>query len=447
MEEIKMPYKMGQRLPGERASKIGHLDVLKNPLVKELCESFEDLPLASSKSTSIWQPLPQPIEPLPIIFGVDGSYQVITKETPPYNARAFVKTALLRIDQYALNKIDKETPHPFALRDILKDSAMYHATVFPLRHVVKPGMTVYDAIRQVIYVSLKNDESLESQPYETLKWIIYQKWDKKENRNLPNFECPHCAYQKTTLPFDADTGECSNCKGKLFVTDMLGFHQEMAEDSAPDTVATAYMVIHETLLLFTGIRYFWEKNKEALSKCLFMKDGPLSIRAQYSKLVSPIRRFISYARDQGYPVHIIGQEKTGAFYDHLQLIAKGALVGSLFIPSNQYIKEEIQHRPNKGAPYGKDTNYGAKVFVRLNHFHQMVLNIPTGEYVENPELSDIIGANRIFATLPTILSNRYEGALLPIELANGVASLSTYPSAQILKIFAETTGGDIHKVK
>jgi hypothetical protein len=36
-----------------------------------------------------------------------------------------------------------------------------------------------------------------------------------------------------------------------------------------------------------------------------------------------------------------------------------------------------------------------------------------------------------------LLSNRYEGALMPIEMANGVASLSTYPSAKILKMFAE----------
>lgn len=74
----------------------------------------------------------------------------------------------------------------------------------------------------------------------------------------------------------------------------------------------------------------------------------------------------------------------------------------------------------------------------MNNFHQFVLNIPTGEYVQNPALSNLIGADKIFATLPYMLSNRYEGALLPIELANGIASLSTYPSAHILKIFAET---------
>jgi hypothetical protein len=434
-----MPYKAGERLPAERASRLGHLDVLKSELVKKLCNIFEDPAQKPVPDSGTWQNIPSGAEPLPLVFGVDGSMQVIESETPPHKALAFIKTALLRVDHAALSFIDRESPHPLALRDILADSALYHATVLPLRHVVVPGISLYDAIRQIIFESVK-DASLSGEPLETLKWIVYRKWDKSENRDLPPFECPHCEYQKTTLPFDADVGECPNCKGKLNVTDMLGFHQEMAPDSAPETVATAYMSIHETLLLFTGVRYFWEKNKEVLKNCLFVKDGPLSIRAQYSKLVEPIRRFLAFSKDQGYPVHIIGQEKTGAFADHLQLIGNNAPIQSLFIPGDKYIKEQIQHRPNRGAPYGKDTNYGAKVFVRISHYHQTVLNIPTGQYIKNPTLSDLIGAEKIFSTLPTILSSRFEGALLPIELAHGVASLSTYPSAQILKIFAEAQG-------
>lgn len=433
-----MPYKPGERLPAERASRLGHLDVLKSELVKKLCKIFEDTAQSPTSPTASWNPMPLNEQPLPLVFGVDGSMQPIQSETPPYKALAFVKTALLRVDQVALSSIDEESPHPLALRDILADSALYHATVLPLRHVVIPGMTVYDAVRQTIFESVK-DASLDGEPLETLKWIVYEKWDGKQ-KQLPLFECPHCEKTIATLPYDTEEGNCPDCKGKLFLTDMLGFHQEMAPDSVPETVATAYMSIHETLLLFTGVRYFWERKKEVLSNCLFVKDGPLSIRAQYSKLVAPIRRFLAFARDQGYPVHLIGQEKTGAFADHLQLIGNNAPIQSLFIPGNQYIKEQIQHRPNRGAPYGKDTNYGAKVFVRISHYHQMVLNIPTGEYVDDPTLSDLIGAERIFATLPTVLSSRFEGALLPIELAHGVASLSTYPSAQILKIFAEAKG-------
>ena len=382
--------------------------------------------------------IPSGGQPLNLVFGVDGSIQPVQWDTPPYKAVAFIKTALLRLDQTALSSIDEESPHPLALRDILSESALYHATVLPLRHVVIPNMSLYDAVRQIIFESMK-DASLDGEPFGTLKWLAYEKWDGKQ-KDLPFFECPNCEQAVATLPYDAEEGQCNNCKGHLFLTDMLGFHQEMAPDSAPDIIGTAYMTIHETLLLFTGIRYFWEKNRILLSNCLFAKDGPLSIRAQYSKLVNPIRRFLQFAKNQGCPVHIIGQEKTGAFAEHLELIGSYPPVGTLFVPNDKYIKEQIQHRPDRGGPYGKDTNYGAKVLVRINQFHKCVLSIPTGDYLKDPALSDVIGAQRIFATLPKILSSRFEGALLPIELAHGVASLSTYPSARILKIFAEAKG-------
>ena len=71
----------------------------------------------------------------------------------------------------------------------------------------------------------------------------------------------------------------------------------------------------------------------------------------------------------------------------------------------------------------------------------MILNVPVEnrikDFTNNPSISHLIGINNIIATLPKILSNRYEGALLPIELANGVASLSTYPSTKALKLFSE----------
>jgi hypothetical protein len=91
--------------------------------------------------------------------------------------------------------------------------------------------------------------------------------------------------------------------------------------------------------------------------------------------------------------------------------------------------------------YGSDTNYGAKTFFKMNDYHKMVINIPTGEkgeFVEHPSISNLISIDNIVATLPKILSNRFEGALLPIELANGIASLSTYPSAKVLELFTDS---------
>ncbi len=92
--------------------------------------------------------------------------------------------------------------------------------------------------------------------------------------------------------------------------------------------------------------------------------------------------------------------------------------------------------------YGADTNYGAKLFVKMNDYHKMVINVPTGqrgEFVTSPSQQHLINFKNIVATLPKILSNKFEGALLPIELANKIASLSTYPSAKTLELFADAS--------
>lgn len=437
-----MPYQAGKYLPGERASKLGHLEVLKSPLVRELVKNFEEPSEVAINAPVNWESIPFNGEKLDIIFSVDGSIQTIEDKTPPYKALAFVKTALMKIDQVALSRIDKVTPHPFALRDLMTDAALYHATVFPLRHVKVPGLTVYNAVRQTIFESVK-DSSLNGEPMETLKWLAYEKWS-GEKKKLEEFQCPHdkCGSKHATLPYDAEEGVCSNCGNKLYITDMLGFHLDMAEDAASDSVGTAYMNIHETLLLFTGIRFFWNNNKDTLKRCLFFKDGPLQIRAQYSKLVAPIRRFLSHAYKIGVPINLVGQEKTGYFIEHLDLIGRNANKGQIFIPDHKYICEQIQHRPASGEPYGKDTNYGAKIFLILDERHRFVFTVPitTGnmkDFILNPESDMLIGLANILATLPTVLSNRHENALIPIELANSIASLSTYPSAQVLKLFAD----------
>jgi len=429
-----MPFQASDKLPGERASKLAHLDVLKSALVTELCKSFEDPDVSQPSLPTMWVPLPAPAQPLPLVFGVDGSVQVIESPSKPHKALGFVKTAMITLDGPALATLDKFEPHPFAVRDILEKSQLYHATVFPLRNVKVAGKTTYDAIRRVIYDSLR-DPTLEGQVFETLKWLAYEKWD-GQKRSIPRFECPHCHETKATLAYDLDKGKCPACGEEIFLSDMLGFHQSMAEDSAPDSIATDYMGIQETLLIFTGIRYFWEHSKETLATALFVKDGPLSIRAQYSKLVNPIRRFFKFAHDLGVDICLVGQEKSGAFWDHLELIGDYAPSGAMFVPDHKYIRTEIQHRTEDGAVYGKDTNYGAKVFVKLDDRHKFVLSIPNGNSAD-PQDANLFGAASIFSTLASILSAKHESALLPIQMAHSVASLSTYPSAKVLSIFAE----------
>ncbi|MBN1546263.1 MAG: hypothetical protein JW902_06355 [Syntrophaceae bacterium] len=431
-----MPYQGGKRLSGERASKLGHLDIVNSDLVNELIAQFEKREPAEIETPANWIQITTDETPLRLIFAVDGSKQTIRSDFPPYKELSFIKTALLRLDQHAIGKLDPVAPHPMALRDIMSDSAMYHATVLPLKGVSIRGQNNYDAVRKIIFDSMR-DHSLNAEPYETLKWLAYEKWG-DEKKTSPGFGCPHCFEQVAGLEFDQDEGCCEHCGGHLYLTDMIGFHLEMAEDAAPDSVATAYMLIHETLLLFTGIRFFWDAGKYGvLRNALFIKDGPLFLKGQYSKLAIPIRNFFEFSKQKDVDVYVVGQEKTGAFVDHLEIIARNAPSNAIFAPSNEYIRKEIQHRPERSEPYGSRTNYGNKVFVKFDEYHHLVLSVPTGAYTDTDSLGVFIGLDKIISSLPAILSHRHECALVPVELANGVASLSSYPSAAILKVFAD----------
>ena len=432
-----MPYVSSSRLPAEFASKTSHIDILEDDFVKDLTKTFEATDTSDIKDNSKWESY-KTDESLPLIFSVDGSFQIISTEHWPYRKMAFVKIALVMLDNEEVKELDKENPHPLKIRDILADSSAYHGTMIPLQHIKQKEMSAYDTIRSVIFRSLK-DPKFDGEILETLKWIGYKKWDGKE-KNLQVFQCPHCLRDVATLPYDSEEGKCPGCKKHLFVTDMLGFHQEMSEDYAQETIVSSYMSIFETLMLFTCIRFFWENQKKALKRSFFVKDGPLSIRAQYSKLVEPIRQFLELAKNENYPVYLMGQEKDGRFAEHLKMIERDAPDKSVFIPDDKYIKEEVQQRPLGGQLYGFDTNYGNKVFVKINDHHSMMLNIPTGKFNANPKYDDLIGIDRIIGTLNSILSSRHEAGLIPIEMAHSIASLSTYPSAKLLKLLAEEAG-------
>lgn len=356
-----------------------------------------------------------------------------------------MKTALLYINRARLDAIDKDHPHPLLLQDVLRDSAIYHSTVFPLKNVRTTLGSNYDAVRHIVRDSFRIDEG--GAFYETLKWLVYKKWSSQPSSS-PGFECPHChSTISEGLAFDSDDGACPACAKEVFISDLLGFHLDMDEDSAPDSVASSYMLVMEHLMLFTAVRLAWaHTDKSLVGDILFIKDGPLSLRGQYSKLVPNIREFLEHAKQVGRPIHIIGQEKTGAFVDHLQSIVRFAPPhergepGSFATLDHNYVRREVYRSPDLANPYGKRPNWGEKVFVKLDPGMCMVLNVPTGLYIDDgarPLASDLIGLQRILATLPSLASHKFEGALFPIELANGIASMSSYPSAAILERFLD----------
>lgn len=447
----------------ETASKLGHLDVLNSEHVNKLIKEFETINLENADCNDIsgWKIIEHKPSPFKIIYCVDGSIAPVKGLGSIKKELAFVKTALFALDESSLHHIDKKYPHPLQMKKLMENSAHLHSTVFPLKNIRLKDISLYDSVRRIIFDSF-NDPCQHGHTYETYKWLIYKKWDPTKKSSSPSFQCPYldCRLEINGIPYDLDKMNCPHCNQEIFSTDLIGLHMEMNEFAAADSLATSYMLIHETIMLFSPIRYFWEndkdkkKEKKQLPDILFIKDGPLSLRSQYSKIVPNIREFLKFAVDSGNPVYLIGQEKTGAFDDFFQTFERNIEPKepiqkfSSYKPlTHKYIREEVQCAPFRENEYGLKTNYGEKVLVKVDSKTAIVLNVPPYEYktsehddyISFPKIEDLIGIERIIEGLHTLVTVKYKNALLPIVLANGIASLSSYPSASVLKLFAFDT--------
>jgi hypothetical protein len=80
-----MPYEQGARLPGESASKLGHLRVIQSEWVKELISAFEyTTSVPKDESNTVWCEFdPSVGKTLPRVFAVDGSFSTVASNDYP----------------------------------------------------------------------------------------------------------------------------------------------------------------------------------------------------------------------------------------------------------------------------------------------------------------------------------------------------------------------------
>ena len=444
-----MPYGSTGRLGAETASKLGHLDLTKSKWVRDLVDSFEHVPppRPGDDEAAKWNPVPADAEPLTQIWATDGSYATVASMDKPPREVTFVKTALVSLDRLKLDKIDPEQPHPLLLQDVLRDSGVFLPTVLPLRNVRTSLGTNYDAVRHIVNETLRGEHGGEF--HRTLEWLAFGQWRPDGGHRSPSFQCPHHspdgveAHEVPGLPAGRTEMDCPTCGGQVFLTDLIGLHLDMADDSAPEKVASGYMLVAEHLMLFTPIRLLWShSDKSIVSRTLFLMDGPLTLRTQFSKLVPPTRAFLQHAKEAGRPVHVCGQEKTGAFVDHLAATTAETPPAHPDDPphyrvlTHVEVRREVQRSSLDPSDYGFRVNWGEKVLLKCDPHTRLAISVPTGDYRNEanfPLPDDIIGLHRILRSLPSLLSRRHEAGLYPIELAHGIASLSSYPSAKVLQ--------------
>jgi len=420
----------------EQASKIGHMKMIDNALMRRVIEDFEDVSLSASgplltKTGSVDLSQESPIRR---IVTVDGGQAVVPNPVRREKAMAFVQVAacMLRMDDL---RYMREHPlmDPREVNRMIEGEVWYSPAAIPLSGVHHPGLTVQQTIRYIADRTLA-----ETGLYDTLKFLVYREWEgawtiPPEER--PHMSCTNCS-KDFYLPRHRLTFECPYCDHRHSLSDYLAIGTVGPDDWSREESASALRDTMETLALFHFIRRYHREDR-VMGEALFIKDGPLLLRAALSRLVVPIRDFISHIRDGGHPLYLVGVEKTGDFASFIEEYKQAlAEPGDYFLPSVKFIVEEIAGTVMTPT-YRNRVSYGAKLGIRIGPDHLLALNVPTGGFRTDPQLEDLIGLDEAVGALSELASYRYPNALIPLVLANSAASIARKPSGDILSAFAD----------
>ena len=428
-----MAYEGSGRLPIERASKVGHIKIITEPTISRVIEAWEDTsgegqqPFGERTGT-VDLALATEIEN---VVAIDGSFVSIPNVLHRYKRLGFISVGavvLTRSDLRAMR--DNPIGDPRDRQRALANSSFVRSTVLPLSGVRVAGETLVDTLRGAIDDSLRRTAL-----YDTLKYLVFREWDPTYVlvEHIDCFRCrAHVALVKGASYFN-----CGSCGHQHSLSDYLNLVNPEPEDWATEETVIGLANIMEALVLVGFFRTALTSPR-IFGRTLFVKDGPLLLRAQLSRLVEPMRALLKFAFDHGHVPHLVGVEKTGDVVMHLPLIAEQLPdPGDFFLPTVRYLHERVHGMPWDATTYRNRVQYGNKVVVRLGQEHTVVLNIPTGEFLTDPTPGDLYGFEDSVAVLSEMLSASYENALVPLVVANSVVSISQSPSAEILNTFAE----------
>lgn len=430
-----MPYKSSGGMPMERASKIGHIKMVDDPHIQRLIAEFE------SSAPTNGDPIGERTGHIDLneqheirhIIAIDGGEAIVPNQIRSEKQAAFISICamLIRMSDIELMR-NNPIIDPRDLYTRFKDSVWYRPTMLPLSGIRIPGQTVKDSIRKAVDSTLHYTGL-----YETLKFLVSREWDtsfQMGSGDAPHFYCRKCG-EKIYVPKSQLSFRCLHCNHPHTLSDYLGIGEESYDEWAREETVKSFRNALEALTLFHFLR-IWRNEPEKLRGILFVRDGPLMLRANLYRLVDSIRSFLCHLKSRNTPFYLVGVEKNGEMVNHIEEIKKHLPeTGDYFLPTVPYIIENINGYAFNPQEYRNRVQYGAKVVVRIGPHHVLPLNVPTSEFLLYPQSDDLIGFRESASVLSRLISYRYENAIIPLILANEYSSISEKPSGDILQTF------------
>ncbi|MGH7282910.1 MAG: NurA domain-containing protein [Polyangiaceae bacterium] len=430
------------RRPLERASKITHTDVIKNPAVQEFLASCESPPPPDPASVANQLvPIPQASGRIRAVVAVDGGMtETFVQDDFPSASITFMTFGPLMLELDDLGEVDEMRfigPEDMAR---LKNFQRYVAVV-PTHLVAVNGTASFSAgVRKSIHQALLQGEG---ELQGALRWLLFREWLPKDRRLAWTInQCPRKECDQEKIDFDsndADTKKCPGCGHLIFLSDALRLHERIDDDLGAAGIMGYLLTTLEHLTIVRLIRYLWNTKRELLREVLFIKDGPLAFFGNTAPLRKPMLELMKFLGEQvnGCAINLVGLEKSGAFVEHAAQIETAFGPRQALVLNNEYIRTYIvPGDPTSTQPYGENMYFGGKIIFKGEASEMYVATVPLGEFKRTPSLTDFYNLGDVLRTTSRLRCSMYDNALMPVALVNRMVSLADVPTSDILSKFA-----------
>lgn len=444
-----MGYGSKGRRPIERASKIAHTQIIKNPEVQAyVANCILPAPPEPETLEDVLRELPDvDTSEVTAVIAVDGGYtETYVREEYPSASIAFFTFGPLLFELADLRALDhKRFIAPDDLARLKKIER--YTLVLPTKGIRrKDEGSLKATIRRTIFEffdAKRDGETLMT----SLRWFLFRRWQRTPDDSLEEVleHCPHdCGHGRITFSY-ADPAEkpCPQCERPVYLTDTFRLHERIDEELGASGITAYVMTMLEQLVLVHLFHNILVHLKPSLMRnILFIKDGPLAFFGLVAPLYKPMRELVSHLLSEpggsaGPTLRLAGLEKSGAFVEHAAAIQDRMGAGSYLLLGDRYIRKYVI--PGEaGAVYGQNTYYGQKVIYRAQSGETYVATVPGRSFMAYPTPADIPHLHQVLSLIAELRCSMYDNALIPVALANKLVSLSDHPSQRILGQFAKS---------
>lgn len=446
-----MGYSTKGRKPIERASKIAHVEIIKNSDVQAYISEcvLPSLPDTASLSSLVRDAKEFVTSEVTTVIAVDGGYtETFVREEYPSACITFFTFGPLLFSLSDLRDLDSK--RFIAPEDLQKLKNIERYTlVLPtkgIRHQNQPSLAA--TIRKAVFDFFELKRGVDGdQLMSSLRWFLFRRWKHApdDSFQIEIARCPSdCGQGLIGFKYnDPAEMRCPKCERQVYLTDVFRLHERVDEETGGSGIAAYVLTMLEQLVLVHLIHNIMNLKEALLRQILFIKDGPLAFFGLVAPLYKPMRELVEFLLSEprgptGPTLRLVGLEKSGAFVEHAASIQERLRCGSYLVVGDDYIRKYVVPGGDSSNSYGQNTYYGQKVFFRAKTGDMHVATIPASTYTGRPQPEDIPHLDDVLGLVGELKCSMYDNALIPVALANKLVSLSDFPSQRILTTFARS---------